>query len=59
MAASTLYGAGGFPTLSYNASNYWVDVVLTTTPPVDNTRADGDGLQPGQWSDQRADDRAR
>jgi hypothetical protein len=25
-----LYGAGGFPTQSYNTSNYWVDVVFTT-----------------------------
>jgi methionine-rich copper-binding protein CopC len=30
-----LYGAGGFPTKSYQASNYWVDVVMSTdvTPP--------------------------
>jgi len=28
-----LYGAGGFPTSSYQGSNYWVDVVLTTAPP--------------------------
>jgi Domain of unknown function (DUF4082)/Bacterial Ig-like domain/Bacterial Ig domain len=32
------YGTGGFPTQSYNASNYWVDVVFTpeqtdTVPP--------------------------
>jgi Domain of unknown function (DUF4082)/Bacterial Ig-like domain len=26
------YGAGGFPAQTYNASNYWVDVVFTTTP---------------------------
>ncbi|WP_415855300.1 DUF4082 domain-containing protein [Sinomonas sp. G460-2] len=25
-----LYGASGFPTNSYNATNYWVDVVFTT-----------------------------
>jgi hypothetical protein len=25
------------PTSSYQGSNYWVDVVLSTTPPVDNT----------------------
>jgi hypothetical protein len=24
-----LYGAGGFPTKSYQASNYWVDVVFS------------------------------
>ena len=23
------YGAGGFPSQTYNASNYWVDVVYT------------------------------
>jgi hypothetical protein len=31
-----LYGAGGFPTQTFNASNYWVDVVFVlpdTTPP--------------------------
>ena len=28
---------GGFPTQSFDASNYWVDVNFTTTPPVDNT----------------------
>jgi len=27
------YGAGGFPNSSFNATNYWVDVVFTTTPP--------------------------
>jgi hypothetical protein len=32
------YGASGFPTLTYNASNYWVDVVFnTTTGPSDTT----------------------
>ena len=25
------YGAGGFPTDSFNAANYWVDVILETT----------------------------
>lgn len=25
-----LYGSSGFPTSSYNATNYWVDLVLTT-----------------------------
>ncbi len=32
-----LYGAGGFPTKTFQASNYWVDVVLSTAPPVDVT----------------------
>jgi hypothetical protein len=27
-------GASGFPTQTYNGNNYWVDVVLTATPPV-------------------------
>jgi phosphodiesterase/alkaline phosphatase D-like protein len=26
------YGPSGFPTFAYRASNYWVDVVFTTTP---------------------------
>ncbi len=30
-----LYGAGGFPTKTFQGSNYWVDVVLSTTPPAD------------------------
>jgi len=28
-----LYGASGFPTKTFQASNYWVDVVLDSTPP--------------------------
>jgi methionine-rich copper-binding protein CopC len=32
-----LYGTGGFPTATYQGSNYWVDVVLSTTAPVDTT----------------------
>ena len=32
-----LYGAGGFPTNSYNAGNYWVDVVFTATITPDTT----------------------
>ncbi len=31
------YGAGGFPTQSFQSTNYWVDAVFSTTPPVDNT----------------------
>ena len=32
------YGAAGtFPGQSWNSSNYWVDVVFTTTPPPDTT----------------------
>ncbi|MDQ3932901.1 MAG: DUF4082 domain-containing protein, partial [Actinomycetota bacterium] len=26
------YGTSGFPTSSYNASNYWVDVTFTPGP---------------------------
>lgn len=29
-----LYGSGGFPTQSYNATNYWVDVVYTSAAAV-------------------------
>jgi hypothetical protein len=32
-----LYGAGGFPTKTFQASNYWVDVVVSTAAPVDTT----------------------
>ena len=33
-----LYGAANaFPNQSYQNSNYWVDVVFATTPPVDTT----------------------
>jgi hypothetical protein len=32
-----LYGTGGFPTQSFNASNYWVDVVFDTVGPPDTT----------------------
>ena len=31
------YGASGFPNQTYNASNYWVDVVFNTTVAPDNT----------------------
>ena len=31
------YGSGGFPSSTYQGSNYWVDVVLNTTPVVDTT----------------------
>ncbi|MEX0679332.1 MAG: N,N-dimethylformamidase beta subunit family domain-containing protein, partial [Pirellulales bacterium] len=30
-----LYGDGGFPIYSFQGSNYWVDVVLSTVPPAD------------------------
>jgi hypothetical protein len=33
-----VYGAvGALPTNSYNATNYWVDLVFSTTPPADTT----------------------
>ena len=41
-----LYGSGGFPTQSYQGSNYWVDVVFTTTPPVDTTPPTVTGFTP-------------
>src|SRR5262249_44786445 len=31
------YGTSGFPTDTYNASNYWVDVVFSITPPPPDT----------------------
>ena len=31
------YGASGFPTQTFNASNYWVDVVFSTDPPPPDT----------------------
>ncbi len=31
------YGASAFPSQSFQANNYWVDVVLRTTPSVDTT----------------------
>jgi hypothetical protein len=33
------YGATGFPTSSYNSSNYWVDVVFSVNPPGPDTTA--------------------
>ncbi len=32
-----LYGAGGFPTNTFQASNYWVDVIFTTSTGPDTT----------------------
>ena len=32
-----LYGTGGFPTTTYQSSNYWVEPVFSTTAPVDTT----------------------
>ena len=40
-----LYGTGGFPTNTFQASNYWVDVVLTT-PPADTTPPTVTGMSP-------------
>ena len=43
------YGAGGFPTSSYNSANYWVDVVWTnsltgdSTPPLVTATSPTDG----------------
>jgi hypothetical protein len=42
-----LYGSGGFPTSTYGASNYWVDVVFSsgpdTTPPTVVSTSPGQG----------------
>ncbi|MGD9723480.1 MAG: DUF4082 domain-containing protein [Pirellulales bacterium] len=40
------YGAGGFPTQSYQSTNYWVDAVFSTTPPVDTTAPTVIGFNP-------------
>ncbi len=32
-----MYGAGGFPTSTYKSTNYWVDVVFQTPPPLDSS----------------------
>ena len=32
-----VYGASAFPTQTYNATNYWVDVVFATTAPADSS----------------------
>jgi hypothetical protein len=40
------YGSSGFPTLTYNASNYWVDVVFNTTVPPDTTPPTVSGQTP-------------
>ncbi len=47
-----LYGAGGFPTQTYASSNYWVDVVFSTstTPPPDTTKPTVTARQPGASS---------
>ena len=47
------YGASGFPTGSYNATNYWVDVVFNTTGGSDTTAADGGQQDPGGRRDRR------
>ncbi len=52
------YGPGGFPTQSYQSTNYWVDAVFTTTPPVDTTAPTVTCHQPGGRRD-RTSPRAR
>jgi hypothetical protein len=45
------YGtASAFPSSSYQGSNYWVDVLLTTTPPVDTTPPTVSGISPAAGS---------
>jgi large repetitive protein len=42
-----IYGTGGFPTQTFNASNYWVDVVFNTSaPPSDTTPPTITGVSP-------------
>jgi hypothetical protein len=45
-----LYGAGGFPTQSFNAANYWVDVVFNTQPVFDSTPPTVVGVSPTHGS---------
>jgi hypothetical protein len=40
------YGAGGFPTETYNATNYWVDAKFERTPPADTRAPRVDALTP-------------
>ncbi len=41
------YGStSGFPSSSFNATNYWVDIVMTTTSPVDVTPPSVTGTSP-------------
>ena len=40
------YGTSGFPAQTFNASNYWVDVVFNTTVPPDNTPPTVSGRSP-------------
>ena len=40
------YGASGFPTQTYNTSNYWVDVVFNTTVAPDTTPPTVSGQSP-------------
>jgi hypothetical protein len=42
------YGAGGFPTDTFNAANYWVDVAFTSTLPARSIW--GDTTVPGETS---------
>jgi hypothetical protein len=41
------HGASGFPTQTYNANNYWVDVVFNTTITPDTTPPTVSGRSPG------------
>jgi hypothetical protein len=40
------YGASGFPSQSYNATNYWVDAVFVDTLPPDTTPPTVTGISP-------------
>lgn len=42
-----VYGSGGFPTQTYLATNYWVDVVFGTSTPPDTTKPTVTARQPG------------
>ena len=48
-----LRAGGSFPTETWQLRDYWVDVVFSTGPPPDTTRADRDRRVPGERRDRR------
>ena len=47
------YGASSFPTQSFNAANYWVDVVFNTQPTFDSTPPTVTTVSPTTWEHER------
>jgi Domain of unknown function (DUF4082)/Bacterial Ig-like domain/Bacterial Ig domain len=50
----TYSSAASFPTNTYQSSNYWVDVVYTTTPPADSTPPQVSSVAPAAGSNAAA-----